>query len=298
MVNLADYIGDEKLEKLTASLLDTIKTVSAKLYNGEFETDQNGTQNDFGDLQLKADKDIDDMISSRLPEFCSLWSSEEHPYLNNTRAEEPVFSVAYDPLDGSSIFDANLTVGTIISVWPGSFMNQSGHDQAIALMAVYGPKTSVALAINDKHSLKGRTCIELTLINNQWKYIKTFSIAEIATTFSPGNLRYVNQNETYKKLVNHWIDRGYTLRYTGGLVPDIFHMLSKGQGVLSNIPSKLRLVYECCAIALIVEASGGKSSNFKNGKSVLDLPITDLNEVVGVCFGSAKEVELFNSEFF
>ncbi|KAJ3314702.1 hypothetical protein HDV04_005708 [Boothiomyces sp. JEL0838] len=298
MVNLKEYIRDEKLLELTLNLMGTIQAVSKKLHNGEFESGQNGTLNEFGDLQLKADKEIDDMISSNLPEYCSLWSSEEHPNMNYTREGEPLYSVAYDPLDGSSIFDANLTVGTIVSVWPGNFMNQTGHDQAIAIMAVYGPKTTIALAVNDKYSLVGRTCIELTLINGSWKYIKTFAISDSAKTFSPGNLRYVNKDETYKELVNHWIDGGYTLRYTGGLVPDIFHMLSKGQGVLTNIPSKLRLVYECCAIALIVEASGGKSSNFKDGKSVLSLPITDLNEIVGVCFGSSKEVELFNSKFF
>ena len=54
----------------------------------------------------------------------------------------------------------------------------------------------------------------------------------------------------------------YTLRYTGGMVPDVYHILIKGKGVFTNVSSptakaKLRLLYECAPIALLVEAAGG-----------------------------------------
>lgn len=53
--------------------------------------------------------------------------------------------------------------------------------------------------------------------------------------FSPGNLRAVKDNEAYNKVVQNWIEKEYTLRYTGGLVPDIEQIFIKGHGVLANI---------------------------------------------------------------
>ena len=102
----------------------------------------------------------------------------------------------------------------------------------------------------------------------------------------------------------------YTLRYSGGLVPDVYHILLKGEGVLSNASSptaraKLRLVFECAPIALIVEAAGGascvcpsESAEHLDPISVLDLPISDLDRRIGVCFGSAEEVERFKKHIF
>jgi sedoheptulose-bisphosphatase len=82
--------------------------------------------------------------------------------------------------------------------------------------------------------------------------------------FSPGNLRAVNENEAYDKVVSTWIKKGYTLRYTGGLVPDVGQIFIKGHGVLSNIGSeshkcKLRALYEAAAVGFLVEKAGGKS---------------------------------------
>ena len=56
-------------------------------------------------------------------------------------------------------------------------------------------------------------------------------------TFAPGNLRASADNSAYHALVNYWIESKYTLRYSGGLVPDVYHILIKGQGVLSNASS-------------------------------------------------------------
>ena len=56
-------------------------------------------------------------------------------------------------------------------------------------------------------------------------------------TFAPGNIRATADNSAYRALVNYWIENKYTLRYSGGLVPDVYHILLKGQGVLSNASS-------------------------------------------------------------
>ena len=118
---------------------------------------------------------------------------------------------------------------------------------------------------------------------------------------------------SYGRLVQHWIANQYTLRYSGGLVPDVYHVLIKGEGVLANASSlkskaKLRLLYECAPISFIVEAAGGascfspseidlmnKSSTAEPLLSVLEVPVSDLDRRIGLCCGSLEEVQRFHS---
>lgn len=80
----------------------------------------------------------------------------------------------------------------------------------------------------------------------------------VPQVFAPANLRAASQNQAYAALVNRWIEAQFTLRYTGGMVPDVHHMIAKGHGIFCNpcstsAPAKLRLLYECAPLALIVE---------------------------------------------
>ena len=75
--------------------------------------------------------------------------------------------------------------------------------------------------------------------------------------FSPGNLRAVKDNQAYNKIVQSWIDKEYTLRYTGGLVPDIGQIFIKGHGIFVNVQSpkhkaKLRVLYEAAAVGFLI----------------------------------------------
>ena len=137
-----------------------------------------------------------------------------------------------------------------------------------------------------------------------------FQINSIGKTFAPGNLRATADNSNYLDLVNYWINNKYTLRYSGGLVPDVNHILIKSEGVLSNASSssakaKLRLLFEAAPIALIIEAAGGSScvcpcelNEPIEPISLLDINISDLDKRVGVCYGSTIEVERFKSYIF
>ena len=149
------------------------------------------------------------------------------------------------------------------------------------------------------------------MMRSSWKVtIDRLRIAPAAKTFAPGNLRATQDNPKYGELVNYWITNKYTLRYSGGLVPDVYHIFVKGQGVLSNASSpsakaKLRLLFEASPIALIVEASGGQScvcpseaAEPMEPVSLLDVPITDLDRRVGVCYGSSEEVQRFKKAIF
>ena len=95
--------------------------------------------------------------------------------------------------------------------------------------------------------------------------------------FVPGNLRSTTQNLKYKEIVHGWMEKGWTLRYTGGLVPDIAQIFIKGHGIFANIASKshkskLRVLYEVAAVAFLIQKAGGLTVT--DGKiSVLDVKI-------------------------
>ena len=75
--------------------------------------------------------------------------------------------------------------------------------------------------------------------------------------FSPGNLRATFDNPNYERLISHYIGEKYTLRYTGGMVPDVFQIIVKEKGVFTNVTSpstkaKLRLLFEVAPLGLLV----------------------------------------------
>ena len=91
----------------------------------------------------------------------------------------------------------------------------------------------------------------------------------------------------------------YTLRYSGGLVPDVYQQFTKNQGVFSNptsdsSPAKLRLAFEAAPFGLLVEKAGGKTSDGVSGGSVLDVVINAVDQRTPLCIGSSNEVDRFN----
>ncbi|KAI8894077.1 fructose-1,6-bisphosphatase class 1/Sedoheputulose-1,7-bisphosphatase [Globomyces pollinis-pini] len=290
------------LVALLSNLLSCFQTISHKLHQNQFSSEIAGTENSFGDNQLKVDLAIDKIIFDCLidTKLVTYGTSEETPILTPCNGTD--FVVAFDPLDGSSIMEVNYSVGTIMGIWLGdTLVGRTGREQVASLVVMYGPRTTIALAINGDHP----KCFELTLGVNQWELTKTLRISEDAKTFAPGNLRATNENVNYQKLINHYIASNYALRYTGGMVPDIYHILIKSQGVFMNVSSnshkaKLRLVFECAPIALIIEAAGGLSCPSPNENqadtfkgSVLDVVIEDLDNRIGICLGSKNEVLKF-----
>ena len=83
--------------------------------------------------------------------------------------------------------------------------------------------------------------------------------------FAPGNLRATFDNPAYERLVNYYLGEKYTLRYTGGMVPDVFQILVKEKGVFTNVTSpttkaKLRILFEVAPLALLVRTFKWESS--------------------------------------
>jgi sedoheptulose-bisphosphatase len=303
------------LARLIASLLSACDIIGYNLRNNEYRSQEVGTVNSFGDSQLDIDIKCDDLIfkTLKLSKLVALASSEEKPIEVN--CDGTGFCVSFDPLDGSSIVDANFAVGSIFGIWEGdqSFLRRTGREQNAAMIVQYGPRLTAMVGLSGKVTATGQPItFELThTAHHGWIVsVPQVIIQPTSKIFAPGNLRAITENTKYQNLVHYWMDNKYTLRYSGGLVPDVYHIFIKKNGVLSNASSKsakakLRLIYECAPIALIMESAGGFSCvcpSEVNEKiepiSILDVVVDDLDKRIGVCYGSRDEVERFKSYIF
>ena len=220
-----------------------------------------GTQNNSGDDQLHLDIDCDNAVFSAIRKsgVFAIAASEETPQETDvapphSMEEAAMFSLGFDPLDGSSIIDANFSVGSIFGIWPGKgVLGRNGRDQVASAVALYGPRTTLCIALPAASNGTGKDLVlEVTLVKDRhsWELSRDeVTIAPDGKVFAPGNLRATNDNPQYDALLKHWIENRYTLRYSGGMVPDIYHIFAKGKGVFANVSSekakaKLRLLYE------------------------------------------------------
>ena len=261
-----------------------------------------GSQNASGDDQLELDIQCDEAVFRAVKEsgVYATVASEETP--EETKVGDGIYSLGCDPLDGSSIIDANFSVGSIFGIWPGTkLVGRTGREQLASAVALYGPRTLLCIALADS-----KTVFEVTLVKNRtsWEVSRdTVQIKPAGKVFAPGNLRATNDHDKYKKLVDHWMSERYQLRYSGGMVPDVYHILAKSKGIFTNVSSvtakaKLRLLYEVAPMGLIIESAGGEALFESEDKSVLDIPIDHTDHRVGVCFGGKDEVKKYKEFMF
>ncbi|KAK4125731.1 sedoheptulose-1,7-bisphosphatase [Parathielavia appendiculata] len=269
-----------------------------------------GTANTFGDHQLNVDVTAENLIRNAIlncPSIVKASSEEDpverpvHPASSSSPTEQ--YTLAFDPLDGSSIISANWTVGTIFSLWDGaSALNQlPSRAQIAAILGVLGPRTTAIIALrmpDTAPSQPVQTCLEVSLdpYTSTWHITRpSLRLSPRSTYFSPANLRAAAEDEAYMSIVNGYITRQYTLRYAGGLVPDVVRMLVQGQGVYlspatAGSKAKLRRLYELCPLALVVECAGGEAVDPVDGCRVLDKEVRDCGEKGALVCGSAMEV--------
>jgi fructose-1,6-bisphosphatase I len=256
-----------------------------------------GTSNLYGEEQLALDVLADQIITGALIDSNLVHSlvSEEKEGLQPiySKKEFPCqYTVVFDPLDGSSLIDANLAVGSIFGIYKTKNpIGQPGKEMVAALYALYGPRTTFVYSI-------GKGVHEFTL-NDVGEYTLSranIRIKEHSKTFSPGNIKSVGTNPGYQKLVNYWLKSGYKLRYSGGLVPDINLILTKGDGIFTypacpkTLPQgKLRLLFECNPMAYLVTNAGGAAHNGQ--KNILNLKIETLDQKTPIFIGSKEEVK-------
>ncbi|KAK3899044.1 Sedoheptulose-1,7-bisphosphatase, chloroplastic [Staphylotrichum tortipilum] len=306
-----DGTREALITSVIPTLLESIADVAEALRNSHHVAAA-GTANSFGDDQLNVDVTAENLIRSaiaRCPTITTA-SSEEDPVERRVQHTTPPpcpssaptseeYTLAFDPLDGSSIIRANWTVGAILSLWDGptALHQPPATAQIASLLGVFGPRTTAILALRVPNSGLAPVCIELALSADRAWHVATpqLALADTARYFSPANLRAAAEDPAYLALVTGYVARRYTLRYAGGLVPDVVHMLVQGEGVYvspvtAGSKAKLRRLYELCPLALVVECARGRAVDPVDGRGVLEREVRGCDERGGLVCGSAGEV--------
>jgi len=250
-----------------------------------------GTSNLYGEEQLALDVLSDRIIRKRLIKsgvVCNIASEEMDEILQVTSDTDGMYSVAYDPLDGSSLVDVNLAVGTIVSIYSGCDLFQVGRKQVAAMYILYGPRVSLVYSVgNGVYEFTMNHLMEFTLTRENVRMKPSGDI------YAPGGLRnkYTEGNE---KFVRYLEAKGCKLRYSGGFVPDINQVLMKGKGIfmypaLNGSPNgKLRLLFELNPMAYLIENAGGVATNGKI--PILDIKPECLDQRAPIYIGCTDDV--------
>ncbi len=297
MISFNHFLREKGVSNELRSLLYHIAR-SVKYINFSIRSGNTGlaqSQNSFGEEQLALDVLADKIIASELEksELAAVIASEEQKEVHRFSAPRGKYAVAYDPLDGSSLVNANLAIGSIFGIWQGEdFIGQTPGDQIAACYAVYGPRITLTIALKDK----GVHEFELNDVGEFCLSRENFTLKETTKYFAPGNLRACSENPKYNQLMLDWLERRQKLRYSGGMVPDLHHILCKESGIFTypsdneHEDGKLRLCFECGPFAFIFTEAGGIALDQK-GTNILDLEIKESHQKTPIFIGSKQEVE-------
>jgi fructose-1,6-bisphosphatase I len=271
-----------------------------------------GTSNVHGEAQARLDVYAQEQIYKAMDHgglLCVMASEEADSILPiPTRFERGRNVMLFDPLDGSSNIDANVSIGTIVSLYrkkdPGADGTlddclQKGREQVAAIYAIYGSSTMLVYSIGrGVHGFTLDPSIGEFLLSHPDIQIppkgKIYSINEgNAAKFDSGTRKFLE----YLKTPDKETGRPYSGRYIGSLVAD-FHrnLLYGGVFLYPAAPKpKLRLQYEANPLAYIVEQAGGRAST--GTESILDIQPTELHQKVPLIIGSKEDVELYEKFF-
>lgn len=296
METFAHYLGKNKVKRNLQNVLLQIADCFVEVAKVLKTLEEGYTENEnvFGERQLKLDVHTNKIFTEALkknPNVC-LVASEELDDAICFQTSSDCYSVAYDPLDGSSLADVNLAVGSIFGIYADSgFLGKTGRDQVAAIIAVYGPRLTFMIST-------GGGVAEFIYLQSKNSFIlhgENFKLKQSKKMFAPGNLRACKREKWYFDLLEYWVKNDYTLRYSGGMVPDVNQILKKGGGIFTYPGSaeapdgKLRLLYECAPVAYLIEKAGGIASDGQ--RPILDIVIDKLDKRTPIFLGSKEEVE-------
>jgi fructose-1,6-bisphosphatase I len=275
-----------------------------------------GSDNVQGESQKKLDVIANEVLleANEWGGHLAAMASEEmdHPSLIPNRYPKGEFLLLFDPLDGSSNIDVNVSIGTIFSVlrMPSGVTEpteqhflQPGTAQVASGYAVYGPSTLLVLTVGD-----GVACFTLDRETGSWwltqdrmhipAATKEFAInASNARHWEPPVKRYIDELVAGKDGPR---GKDFNMRWVASMVADVHRILTRG-GVFMyprdarepDKPGKLRLMYEANPMAFLVEQAGGACTN--GSMRTLDITPEQLHQRVAVFLGSKEEVERVTS---
>jgi fructose-1,6-bisphosphatase I len=272
-----------------------------------------GSENVQGEVQKKLDIIANEVLieANEWGGHLAAMASEEMEtiYLVPNRYPQGEYLLTFDPLDGSSNIDVNVSIGTIFSVLKktegstgvseADFL-QMGSAQVAAGYCVYGPQTTLVLTVGDGVNM-------FTLDREQGSFVLTHENVQIPAdtkefAINMSNMRH--WDTPVKRYIDECLEgkegvrgKDFNMRWIASMVADVHRILTRG-GVFMypwdkrepNKPGKLRLMYEANPMSWIVEQAGGASTN--GHQRILDLQPKTLHERVSVVLGSKNEVDL------
>jgi fructose-1,6-bisphosphatase I len=270
------------------TIFETIKKIAFEIDKAIKTEDLGyiGDTNSSGENQLKLDVKSDYIIEEAFKNVSivkDLISEEKEGVF--ALHEDGKYTVCYDPLDGSSLADVNLSVGSIFGIYEG---NPQGSNLVASAYVVYGPRIELVIATRDGKPKHYR------VINEEFTFIDELSLNPKGKLNAPGGTQQ-NWLPHHKAFVDGLFAQGYRLRYSGGMVPDLHQILLKGGGIFSypatsDVPNgKLRQLFEVMPFALVYEQAGGKAINDKNQR-LLELIPSHPHDTTPCFFGSEYEI--------
>jgi fructose-1,6-bisphosphatase I len=269
------------MQEIFEAIKKSAIAIQTLIENGD--TSKSEHENATGDTQLKLDIQSDMIIEEIFKEVPCIQQivSEEQNEIK-TLHENGEYLIAYDPLDGSSLIDVNLSVGSIFGIYKNSFL---GSNIVASVYVVFGPRLELVITHEDVKLYR--------LLNGSFEFIQTITLKQKGKLSAPGSTQSC-WAPYHKQLIEDMAQEGYNLRYSGGMVPDLHQILLKGGGKFSypgttdRPKGKLRQLFEVFPFALTFEKANGAASDGK--QRVLDIKTTHIHDTTPCFFGSIDEI--------
>ncbi|NHB38250.1 class 1 fructose-bisphosphatase [Helicobacter pylori] len=239
-------------------------------------------ENSSGDTPIKADLALDKFLEETflsLKNVKSVFSEEKETPVTK---ENGSYLIAYDPLDGSSVMEANFLVGTIIGVYEKDYKAQN---LVASLYVVFGHKIELVVALEEVY--------RYAFYQNKFHFIETIVLENKGKIIASGG----NQKDFslgLKKALEGFFAENYRLRYSGSMVADVHHVLVKKGGMFSYPQKKLRKLFEVFPLALMVEKAKGEAFYFDKGvkKRLLEQGVESYHEKSECYLASPHEAQI------
>ncbi len=269
-------------------------------------------ENVQGEIQKKLDIIANEVLieANEWGGHLAAMASEEMEtiHLVPNRYPQGEYLLMFDPLDGSSNIDVNVSIGTIFSVLKKPEDNdsisekdflQAGHQQVAAGYCVYGPQTTLVLTVGDGVAM-------FTLDREQGSFVLTqenIKVPEDTKEFAINMSNMRHWDAPVKRYVDECLagkegvrGKDFNMRWIASMVADVHRILTRG-GVFMypwdkrepHKAGKLRLMYEANPMSWLIEQAGGAATNGR--QRILDIQPSQLHERVSVVLGSKNEVE-------
>ncbi|MBW4475668.1 MAG: class 1 fructose-bisphosphatase [Tolypothrix brevis GSE-NOS-MK-07-07A] len=262
-----------------------------------------GDVNVQGESVQKMDMYANDVFISVFKQsglVCRLASEEmEKPYYIPENCPIGRYTLLYDPIDGSSNTDTNLSLGSIFAIrqqegddldGEAKDLLTDGRKQIAAGYILYGPSTMLVYTI-------GKGVHSFTLDSSLGEFILTEENIQIpahGSVYSVNEGNFWQWDESIREYIRY-VHRteGYTARYSGAMVSDIHRILVQGgvflyPGILPKPEGKLRLLYESAPLAFVIEQAGGRATT--GLVDILDIVPKKLHQRTPLIIGSKKDV--------